>query len=90
MCKRKKIPVNLELRDRILNIIEEQISGNNPPEVKITYERLLKEGFDEVPSKQLIGQCVVLELFDMIKSNSSFNLDRYIDNLNMLPKNPKE
>ena len=81
--------VNIELRNRILTIVAEQISTNNPPEVKKTYLRLQQEGFDEMDSKKLIGQCVALELYEIIKNQNPFNLERYIKNLTLLPNEPE-
>ncbi len=81
--------INKELRAQILNIIEEQLSSNNPQEVGATLARLQKEGYTEVDSKKLIGQCVVLELYDMIRNRKVFNLDRYVRNLKRLPQEPE-
>ncbi len=81
--------VNEALRAQILNIVEEQLSSNNPQEVVATLARLQKEGFNKADSKKLIGQCVVLELYDMIRNRKVFNLDRYVRNLKRLPQEPE-
>ncbi len=82
--------VNLELQSKILNIIDDQLSSNNPPEVNETFVRLQKEGFDTTDARKLIGQCIVLELYDMIKKKKEFNLERYLANLDRLPEEPWE
>jgi hypothetical protein len=78
------------LREQIFEIIKNQMRENNPPETKITYDRLIKEGFDDFQTKQLIGQCVVVELFEVVKHNKPYNNKRYIKNLKKLPKEPSE
>lgn len=80
--------VNEELREHIFEAINNQLEENTPPEVKTTYDRLLKEGFDDLETKQLLGQCLIKELFDVIESNKPFNEERYVKNLNRLPKEP--
>ncbi len=76
------------LKDEIFQVIENQIKANNPPETKITYERLINSGFTEVQTKQLIGQCIAIEIFEIMKHKKPFNESRYIKNLNQLPKEP--
>ena len=80
--------VNENLRAQIFEIIKNQLRDSNPPEVKITYDRLRKQGFDDFETRQLIGQCLVVELFDVLKHGKTYNDDRYIKHLKALPKNP--
>ena len=79
---------NERLGEHIFEIIENQLRDNNPPETKVTYDRLRKQGFDDFQTKQLIGQCLVVELFDVIKLEKPFNNARYTKNLLALPKKP--
>ncbi|MCK4343760.1 MAG: hypothetical protein KAX05_00620 [Bacteroidales bacterium] len=82
--------INIKLRDQIFEIIENQIRDNDPPETKLTFEKLRKEGNSKFVAKQLIGQCVAVELFRIMKFQEPFNEERYIKNLLNLPKEPKE
>ena len=82
--------INIKLRDHIFEIIKNQIKDNDPPETRITFERLKSEGNSEFVSKQLIGQCVAVELFRVMKYQESFNEERYVKNLLNLPKKPEE
>ena len=82
--------VNLELREQIFQIIENQIENNNPPETALTFNRLKKEGFDDFTVNQLIGQCVAVEIYNVMKYKKPFDEKRYIKNLNNLPKEPFE
>jgi len=78
------------LRDQIFEIIRNQIKDNDPPETKITYNRLIKQGYGDFETKQLIGQCIAVELFQVLKFQKPFDENRYVKNLNNLPKEPFE
>ncbi len=80
--------VNESLREQIFEIIKNQLKNNDPPEVKTTYDRLIKQEFDDFPARQLIGQCLMVELFDVMKFGKPFNNERYVKNLKALPKAP--
>ena len=79
---------NEVLREQILEAIENQIRDNNPKETNLTYLRLIGLGYSKTASKELIGQCMAIELFDVLKHKKPFNEIRYIDNLGKLPKDP--
>lgn len=79
---------NEVLRKQIIEVIENQIRDNEPKETNLTYKRLIGLGYSKTDSKQLIAQCMALELFDVLKHKKQFNDIRYIDNLIKLPKDP--
>ena len=58
---------NKKLRDQIFEVINNQIKNNDPPETTLTYNRLIEEGFNEFQTMQMIGQCIAVELFEVIK-----------------------
>lgn len=79
-----------KIRDQIFEIIENQLRENNPPETKQTYDRLISEGFAELETRKMIGQCLSLEMFEVIKFRRKYNNTRYIENLKNLPQKPFE
>ena len=79
---------NVILREQIFEIIKNQLRDNDPPETKNTYDRLMKSGFDDFETRQMIGQCLAGELFDVMKFGKPYNNERYIKNLIALPKEP--
>lgn len=81
---------NKHLHNAIMDIIQNQIKAEDPPEVKLNYQRLKDEGFDDKNAKILIGQCLILELFDVMKKNKTFDYERYARNLANLPNEPFE
>ncbi|HHU46939.1 MAG TPA: DUF1841 family protein [Bacteroidales bacterium] len=76
------------MREQIFEIIENQLRDNNPPETKATYDRLIKRGFDDLQTRQMIAQCLVVEIFDALKYGKPYNNERYVKNLKALPKEP--
>jgi len=76
------------LRKQIFEIIKNQLKANDPPETKKTLNRLIKLGYSEFESKQFIGQCIAVELFEVIKNKKPFDEDRYVNNLKKLPEEP--
>ncbi|HYF66535.1 MAG TPA: hypothetical protein VD884_00300 [Ohtaekwangia sp.] len=75
-------------REEIFEVIKNQMEGNDPPETKITYDRLRNQGYNDLQTKQLIGQCIAVELFEMLKFRKPYNRERYLKNLKRLPKEP--
>jgi len=67
-----------------------QHGPESTPETRITYNRLTSLGYNEFETTQLIGQCIAVEIFDVLKHKKPFNKGRYIKNLNQLPKEPFE
>jgi hypothetical protein len=78
----------INLRSHIFDLIKKQMDENVPPEINITYNRLMNIGLSHFETKQLIGQCLAVELSDIVNSGKPFNEKRYIKNLKNLPKEP--
>ena len=76
---------NPVLKQAILEVVDNQIRDLNPPQTKATYERLRKEGYSDAEARRLIGCVVSSEIFDVLKQQQPFNLDRFIRGLNRLP-----
>ena len=81
---------NPRLRDAILEIVENQLGNNEPPETRETFQRLLEESYTEEEAKKLIGCVVSSEIFDILQAQKEFNRNRYIQALNRLPDLPWE
>lgn len=79
---------NINLREQIFEIIKNQIDENNPPETNETYERLILLGLSHFEAKQLIGQCIAVEIYEIINTGKPFDEKRYIRNLKNLPEEP--
>jgi len=78
------------IRKQIFVVVNNQLRANKPPETKLTLERLKGLGYSEQDAKMYIGQCVAVELFQILKFKKPFDEVRYIRNLKKLPKEPFE
>ena len=73
------------LRQQLIEVINTQISENNPPETKLTYDRLMKQFKDHDEVMRHIGCVIVAEIFDVLKKKEPYNKERYVEKLNNLP-----
>jgi len=78
----------INVRYQIFDLIKIQMEENNPPETNLTYSRLLQMGLSQFETKQLIGQCIAVELSDLVNKSKPFNEERFIGNLKNLPNEP--
>ncbi len=76
------------VREQIFQIIENQRNSDDPKETNLTYKRLVDMGYTDYETKQLIGQCVAVEIYDVFTNRKPFDKDRYVRNLNKLPQEP--
>lgn len=77
------------VQDAIIKVVDNQVDANDPPETKQTLVRLISEGFSMAEAKDLIGNVVVAEVFDVMTAGKPFDIDRYVTALNKLPEIPK-
>ena len=78
------------LRKAILEVINNQIKDNDPPETKQALVRLQEEGLTEEDALKLIGYVVASEVFTVLKENRKFDKAKFSSALNALPKLPWE
>jgi len=78
------------LKSAILEVVDNQLQANDPPETRQTFDRLISEGYSEEEAKQLIGCVVTSEIFDVLKKQEPFNPERFAKALNELPKLPQD
>lgn len=81
---------NEMLKRQFLEIVNNQLKSNDPPEAKQTLDRLKKEGYSDADARVLIAQCVAAEMFNVMKHNKPYDNERYVRNLNRLPDFPSE
>ena len=77
---------NPYLKSAILEVVDNQLKANDPPETRKTLKRLTVEGYSEDEAKKLIACVVTSEMFDILKKQKQFNLERFVKALNVLPK----
>jgi len=79
---------NKFIKSAILEVVDNQLEANDPPETAMTLKRLMSEGYSEDESKKLIGCVVLSELFDVLKKQEPFNPARFAKALTALPTLP--
>ena len=77
------------LRRQILEVVENQLRDNEPPETRATLTRLMAEGHSNYDAKKLIGCVVVAEMFEVLRHHQTYDQDRYVAALAALPEIPE-
>ncbi len=82
-------PANPELaRQAFLQIVDNQLRLDDPPEVRLTYNRLRALGHSDFDARRLIAQCVVVEVHRIQTTQTPFSRASYVADLNRLPAPP--
>ena len=81
---------NPRLKATILEIVENQLAANDPPETRQTYERLLAEGHADADVRLLIGNLMTRQIYTMLKTRTPFDLQTFVADLARLPELPEE
>jgi hypothetical protein len=74
-----------ELRQTVLEVVENQIRDHEPPETRQTVERLMAAGYGADEARRLVATAVVVELFHITRDKEPFNRERFLWNLARLP-----
>jgi len=81
---------NRHLNKAIMEVVENQLRDQDPPETREIYDRLLSEGFSEKDAKRLIGCVVATEVYYVLKDNQPFDLLRLVKGFSELPELPED
>jgi len=81
---------NQKIRQAILEVINNQVQNNNPPETKQTLIRLQEQGYSRDEALKLVGYVVASEVSSVLQQNRPYDEGRYIDALKALPQLPWE
>ncbi|WP_428354372.1 hypothetical protein [Methyloprofundus sp.] len=76
--------------EEIVQIVQNQIKDNNPPETSETLERLIKKGETRENAMRYIASVLSIEIFGALKHQEPYNNKRYLKNLKALPELPDE
>ena len=79
-----------QVQAAILEIVDNQLRDNDPPETQQTYKRLLKQDYSSEEAKRLIAAVLVVELNEMARANEFFDHARFVKALKRLPRLPWE
>ncbi len=81
----KRKDYNPRLQAAYLEIVDNQLRDNDPPETRQTFDRLRKLKIGARDAKILIASAIALETFEIMKHKKPFDQERFIRNLNKLP-----
>jgi hypothetical protein len=81
---------NPRLKAVILEIVDNQLRENTPPETGQAYGRLLADGYTDQEARELIGAAMISEIYEILKYKRPYNQKRYLKALRRLPKLPWE
>ena len=77
-----------QLKAAILEVLDNQLRDDDPPETRATLERLLASGIAPDEARRHIACVIAAEVFDVMRNGSPFDRERYISRLARLPEEP--
>lgn len=81
---------NPHLKELLMDVVDNQIRNDDPPETRQTFNRLISQGISEEDAKIYIGQAVCVEIWDIMRNRKEFSKERFVRNLKRLPEEPTE
>jgi hypothetical protein len=76
------------LHRAVLDAVDRQITGKQPPEVNRTYNRLLAFGYSSDHARRQIALVLSLEMIRVLETRRPFHEGRYSAALRRLPRLP--
>ena len=74
------------VKDAFLDSVLRQIDSGDPPEARLTYDRLIDDGLSNNETLQLMAAVLKIETNKMLSESQSFDNARYAAQLKKLPK----
>lgn len=72
---------NPYLKAAILEVVDNQLEDNDPPETKQTLDRLMAVGYTEQQAKEKIAVVAAYHIYDIMHDNKEFDREKYIGDL---------
>ena len=77
-----------ELQAILFEVIENQLRLDDPPEARLTLERLMGEGHTREQAFHLIACPLAAETFGAMRKATEYSAERYESRLRLLPETP--
>ncbi|GAB4185498.1 MAG: hypothetical protein Tsb002_09230 [Wenzhouxiangellaceae bacterium] len=74
--------------EEVVEVIERQLSANDPPEVNEALCRLMSNGETRENAIRYIAGALIVEILAATQKNEPYNPQRYKKNLERLPREP--
>lgn len=65
--------VNHNLKNSVMEAVENQLSGNNPKATRETFNKLMALGYTEIMAKEKIAAAVIENIYQMLKQKRQFD-----------------
>jgi len=88
MSEKEKNPFE-DIRAAFLEAVEMQLRENDPPETRLTLERLKTEGLGEIEAKEKIAEAIEAETLWILENKEIFNRARFSKRLQKLSKSSR-
>lgn len=75
---------NPRLKKLLLEVVENQLRNNDPPITRITFDRLISDGYTKAEAKERIAAAVFGQIYDMLHDGKQFNIEEYESELNSI------
>lgn len=69
-------------------LVHRLVNANQPPEVKLAYDRMIKLGYTDEATIKAIIKCYANERFEELITKNPFDMERFIGYINNLPELP--
>lgn len=75
-------------QDTLFEVLENQLADNYPKDVTATLMRLRMTGHSREEALELMACALAPEMYAVIEHQETFNLERYVAHLALLPATP--
>ena len=69
------------LESLVLEVVENQLRDNDPQETKETFDRLVAKGYSEQKAKEMIGNVIAEETWEVFNQQRVFDKEKFVKNL---------
>lgn len=75
---------NPYLKATLLEVVDNQLNDNDPPETRETLNRLIADGYSEEKAKERIASVLVMHIYDVMHDSKQFDSEKYKRDLSEL------
>jgi len=75
---------SMKSQDSLIEILENQMEDNHPPETKEVLEKLVAAGMERDVALDRMADVMEAEIITMTRENKAFNIDHYVEMLKSL------
>lgn len=78
------------VRHAVVEMLDAQVARDDPPEVRRTLARLVGAGYSKDAARNFVACILAVEMREVIDARMPFDYERYLENLERLPRLPGE